>query len=35
MVAKTKILKTMEEVTANTNDENVAGAGVVAELMIN
>ncbi len=32
MVAKTKILKTMEEVTANTNDENVAGAGVVAEL---
>lgn len=32
MVAKTKILKTMEEVTANTNDENVAGAGVVVEL---
>lgn len=32
MVAKTKVLKTMEEIVANTNAENVAGATTVKEL---
>lgn len=32
MVAKIKVLKTMEEVRANTDAENVAGATVVKEL---
>lgn len=32
MVAKTKVLKTMEEISANTSAENVAGATAVKEL---
>lgn len=32
MVAKVKVLKTMEEIEANTDQENVAGAAAVAEL---
>lgn len=32
MVAKTKVLKTMEEISANTNTENVAGATAVKEI---
>lgn len=32
MVAKTKVLKTVEEIAANTNVENVAGATAVKEL---
>lgn len=32
MVAKTKVLKTVEEISANTNVENVAGATAVKEI---
>lgn len=32
MIAKTKVLKTMEEISANTSAENVAGATAVKEL---
>lgn len=32
MVAKTKILKTLEEIEANTNEENVAGATALKEV---
>lgn len=32
MVAKTKVLKTIEEISANTSAENVAGATAVKEL---
>jgi hypothetical protein len=35
MVAKTKVLKTVEEIAANTNVENVAGATAVKELSNN
>ena len=35
MVAKTKVLKTIEEISANTNAENVAGAMAVKELKNN
>lgn len=35
MVAKTKVLKTMEEISANTSEENVAGATAVKELSNN
>lgn len=32
MVAKVRVLKTMEEIAANTDEENIAGASAVAEL---
>ncbi len=35
MIAKTKVLKTMEEISANTNAENVVGATVAAEIIDN